>query len=98
MMREVRHGSSRSATRRLLPTARARRLSEEAVQHNVKRRQEVAMPAGATERAEGSGSAQDEVDNMARGGRHDSVIRLRIEADRALHAARREDGPSMHEA
>ena len=56
------------------------------------------MPAGATERAEGSGSAQDEVDNMARGGRHDSVIRLRIEADRALHAARREDGPSMHEA
>jgi len=58
MMREVSRGSNRSATRKRPLTSRARRLSEEAVQYNAKRRPEAATPASAIERAEGSESAK----------------------------------------
>ena len=58
MMCEGSRGSNRSATRKRPLTSRARRLSEEAVQYNAKRRPEAATPASAIERAEGSESAK----------------------------------------
>src|SRR5437867_10577444 len=101
MMREGSRSSNRSASRKLPLTSRARRLSEVAVPYNAKRSPEAATPARATERAEESESAQDEVNDVARGGHHGSAIRRaaqRREARPRFHAERREDKPSMREA
>ena len=75
MMREGSRSSNRSASRKLPLTSRARRLSEVAVPYNAKRSPEAATPARVTERAEESESAQDEVNDVARGGDHGSAIR-----------------------